>query len=446
VCGFFFANFKLSSEEVQLSSKFVSKRGPDEFSYRIINNQTFCHHLLHITGEKTTQPIYSENAVLVYNGEVYDFENENKFPSDGHLILEAYSSDGIHGIKQLCAEFAGVIASNQKICVFRDTFGTKPLYYAQDHRGFAFASYKSQLSLLGFEKILSFPNNLVRELNMNGEIITEDPITQFDIQQTKDTFEEWEHAFSRAIEKRTANKSVKYFIGLSSGYDSGLIASELNKQNVDYHSYSILAAEHEKTLYQRNDNVPKGKLIALDEQTYEKQKQHLAETCESYRSPPRQTRPKGYDLHQDKGAVGTGIICEMAKEDGCRVYLSGQGSDEIICDYGFDGKKAKGFLHSTFSGRFPHNLESIFPWENFFGGTQQEFLAKDENVGGSYGIESRYPFLDIDVVQEFLWLKPELKNSHYKAPIYNLLLERNFPIAPNGIDGKVGFRANHFSH
>ena len=66
----------------------------------------------------------------------------------------------------------------------------------------------------------------------------------------------------------------------------------------------------------------------------------------------------------------------MAKKDGCRVYLSGQGSDEIICDYGFDGKKAKGFLHSTFSGRFPHNLESIFPWENFFGGTQQEFLQK----------------------------------------------------------------------
>ena len=31
---------------------------------------------------------------------------------------------------------------------------------------------------------------------------------------------------------------------------------------------------------------------------------------------------------------------------------------------------------------------------------------KEEMVAGAYGIETRYPFLDRDVVQEFLWLKP----------------------------------------
>jgi len=32
----------------------------------------------------------------------------------------------------------------------------------------------------------------------------------------------------------------------------------------------------------------------------------------------------------------------------------------------------------------------------------ESYLAKEEYVGGAYGIESRYPFLDKKVVQEFL--------------------------------------------
>ena len=38
---------------------------------------------------------------------------------------------------------------------------------------------------------------------------------------------------------------------------------------------------------------------------------------------------------------------------------------------------------------------------------------KEEIIGGSHGIEQRYPFLDKEVVQEFLWLKPELKNKYF---------------------------------
>ncbi len=61
---------------------------------------------------------------------------------------------------------------------------------------------------------------------------------------------------------------------------------------------------------------------------------------------------------------------------------------------------------------------------------------KEEIIGGSHGIEQRYPFLDKDVVQEFLWLKPELKNKYYKAPIHNYLNENNYPFTPNE---KLGF-------
>ena len=44
--------------------------------------------------------------------------------------------------------------------------------------------------------------------------------------------------------------------------------------------------------------------------------------------------------------------------------------------------------------------------------------------------------MDKDFVQEFLWLKPELKNRHYKAPIYEYLKLNNYPFEENK---KIGF-------
>ena len=41
---------------------------------------------------------------------------------------------------------------------------------------------------------------------------------------------------------------------------------------------------------------------------------------------------------------------------------------------------------------------------------------------GNFNIETRYPFLDRDLVQEFLWLTAELKNKHYKAPLREYLI------------------------
>jgi len=67
------------------------------------------------------------------------------------------------------------------------------------------------------------------------------------------------------------------------------------------------------------------------------------------------------------------------------------------------------------------------------------YIAKEEYVAGSFGIETRYPFLDIDVVQEFLWLTPELKNKSYKSVVGEYLLKNKFPI---DVNKKIGFQAN----
>ena len=131
-------------------------------------------------------------------------------------------------------------------------------------------------------------------------------------------------------------------------------------------------------------------------------------------------------LTDDNGAIGMSHICAKGKAEGQLIYLSGSGADEIFSDYGFKG--IKHFRHSTIGGLFPEDLDTVFPWKNFFDNTQRAYLMKEEYVSGSHGIEGRYPFLDTQVVQEFLWLKPELKNKFYKSVLHNYMEQNDYPL------------------
>ena len=132
---------------------------------------------------------------------------------------------------------------------------------------------------------------------------------------------------------------------------------------------------------------------------------------------------------EESAGVGLGFICRLATSEGRRIYLSGQGADEILSDYALMPHQ------SDFKGIFPNDLK---PWRNFYYNCQEAYLAKEEHIAGAYGVEARYPFLDTQVVQEFLWLKPELKNMFYKAPLYTYLNRYLYPFKPNV---KRGFEA-----
>lgn len=446
MCGFLYTTFKLNEKEIKESESKVKNRGPDEKSILIDDKGTFIHYLLHITGEKTIQPLRSkdDSVRLVYNGEVYNFDELGDYKTDGPSILDAYIEEGLDGIRKLDGEFSGIIRDerNQKLVLFRDTFGTKPMWFGTSDKGIFACSYLSQARSLNPTQVFIPPPNSIIEICLRTKKAISTIYKNFNLEQKNTSYDRWYDAFFVAIEKRTKNKKVDYFIGLSSGYDSGLISAVMTELGINFKSYSIQAAEDIDVIKRRAMLLRHNEYFHLSESEYHNQKNFLLENCEPFETPPRNTRPSGYSVLRDKGAIGTGIICEKARKAGCKVYISGQGSDEILSDYGHNGRLAPGFLHSTIAGKFPENLSTIFPWENFYQGTQQEFISKDENVGGTYGIETRYPFLDFDLVQEFLWLHHELKNVKYKAPIDYALKRLNFPMSESGIFGKVGFRAN----
>jgi len=417
---------------------YLKFRGPDYTSIYTKNNLTFVHNLLSICGSFTPQPFIDDNIVAMHNGEIYNYD-KSKYISDGYSLIPAYKSFGDNFTQQFDGEFAVALVDFNKnqIIISTDVFRTKPLWYAIEGDNFGISSYRTPLEKLGFSEVKKVPANSIFKLNLTTMVIEKiSEVYSFDLRQYKTNFDDWTAAFERSIRKRTEGNREKIFIGLSSGYDSGAIACELKKQNVYYHSITVLGREDMSVVDRRvSDNYT---YLARDPVDMQRTYNFICDNVESYKyticSSSSDYNEFNLDLQNDSGSNGLSLVCEYAKSHGIKIYLSGCGADEIFADYGFGGQKI--YPHSNFGGLFPQDLSTIFPWNSFYGSSMESYLAKEEYVSGAYGIEGRYPFLDKDVVQEFLWLDYNLKNSVYKSVLDNYLKKNEYPMLENQ---KIGF-------
>ena len=421
-------------------NRFSKNRGPDNTSEYEYQGLHLIHNLLSITGSFTKQPFISDcgNILCLYNGEIYNYKKLNPSSnSDGECIIPLYKEHGETFARLLDGEFAIALIdlSLNKIILNTDTFATKPLWWIHDGNDFAFASYES--CLLNME-IKGQPQkvapNTIQVYDLESlNLINEHTVTTFNLDQYKDSFEDWEAAFLNSVKKRSLNEREGVFIGLSGGYDSGAIALALNIINAEYKAYCTPGAENRDTIQKRKSLVKDFMLLDITPEEFLDEKRFLAANCEDFKTKGKST------ARNDKASAGLSFVCRHARNHDCKIYLSGQGADEIISDYGANGKAI--FSQSQLAGRFPNDLNKVFPWNNFYRGVQQKYLGKEECVSGAHGVEGRYPFLDIKVVQEFLNLTAGRKNSKYKAPIDFFLRKHNFPFIENE---KKGFRPNHY--
>lgn len=417
---------------------YLKFRGPDHTSIFQKNGITFVHNLLSISGAFTPQPFIDGNIVAMHNGELYNYDREI-YPSDGYTIIPTYKLCGDNFTSKFDGEFAIVLVDFNKnqLIMSTDVFRTKPLWYAIENGEFGICTYREPLNRLGFKNVIKVAPNSIYRINLTDlsiEKISE--VYKFHLQQFKTNFDDWILAFENAIRKRTEKIREKIFVGLSSGYDSGSIVCELNKQKINYHTYSVIGKEDMDVLNARvRDNST---FLFRDSESLNRAHQYIVDNVEFYKytisSSSSDYNEYHLSLQDDSGSNGLSMVCEKAKKDNIKIYLSGCGADEIFSDYGFGGNKI--YAHSNFGGLFPKDLKSIFPWNSFYGSSMESYLAKEEYISGSYGIEGRYPFLDKWVVQEFLWLTPEIKNSQYKSVLDNYLTINNYPYLKNR---KIGF-------
>lgn len=136
-------------------------RGPDAGGIFMDGQAALGHRRLSIVDiAGGSQPMRGEDLVIVYNGEVYNhLDIRRELEKEGHIFQSAHSDTEtvLHAFAQWgpdCLDrFNGMFAfavyspAQKKIWLARDRFGEKPLFYAHNEQGFAFASEICALKL-----------------------------------------------------------------------------------------------------------------------------------------------------------------------------------------------------------------------------------------------------------------------------------------------------------
>ena len=437
MCGFYFSTSgKFSSNQHAR----LAARGPDNFNELSMNNCIFAHSHLSVFSAQHEQPFYDEDneLALLFNGEIYNCPNSM---TEAEFIIEQYKNHGGNGFENLDGEFAICLVDflAREVLIVTDPFATKPCFYST-YEGLHVSSYPSSLLIEGHPKLSikhAEPNTLFRINIDTRQLLERKELVHWDLNQCNSDFDIWMDAFDKAVLKRSTHmrKGQSPFVGISSGYDSGAIHASLLQSDTPFLGISIMGKEdfplvEMRQKYSSNKRMPH---ILLDAEECQKISRLITHSMNQLvEDLPYEILSSGQLLTSeptsvkgDKAALGVGILAYVARAHKSIICLSGSGADEIISDYGFRGKKI--FQHSNFGGLWPAKLQSIFPWSSFYGSTQQSYIRKEEAVGGAFGIETRYPFLDKAVVQSFLNLRVELKNSAYKAPLNAYLQKRKYP-------------------
>ena len=136
----------------------ITHRGPDQSGYYTSHSLNFAHQRLsiHDLTEAGAQPMFSHcgNYVIVFNGEIYNFDSMRhkldavksihwRGHSDTEVLLEAYVE---FGLEKTLALLDGMFAfaihdrTSDTVIFARDRFGEKPLYFYFGGNEFAFSS------------------------------------------------------------------------------------------------------------------------------------------------------------------------------------------------------------------------------------------------------------------------------------------------------------------
>ena len=451
MCGIFYALSKekeisFNDDEISYIIEKIKYRGPDNTNIVKDPKAIYIHTLLAIQGFNP-QPYLDGNNLLLFNGEIYStsekkyantgwtsFSNEyDRKISEGEFLSEYLKEHDFRNLGKLDGEY--VInyfdKNNNKLHIITDPFGTKPFYIFLNDSYLIGSSYVSciqrALDILKIQgEILSVIPNTHYLIDLSYFVIlNREDIVKWDFNPKYKSFDRWEKAFKNSLLKRS-NSDKKFFIPLSSGYDSGCITAGLINLKKNFTAYSFKGSENKKILEARKYVIQSHgsnfQYVHPDEDAEDSYENYCKriENCLAY----HQNGEIYANIYNAYGCFGQYKIFEKARESESLIFFSGQGGDEIFSDYGNISNRSASCLNMNF-----RNIRS--KWPNFDSSYGRNILQMVERVAGAYGIEARYPFLDINVVQEFLWLHDDIKNKEFKQCIAQYMRKSNFPFEEN---------------
>lgn len=357
--------------EIEQINNIVAHRGPDGEGYFFKNNISFGHRRLAIidTSKYGSQPMNINDYVVTYNGEIYNYVEIKEelielgevfnTRSDTEVLLRSYIRWGAKCLEKFNGMWAFAIYDPIKDYVFcsRDRFGIKPFYYISNINHFAFGSEIKQLLpflnvrklnrhiaadylLYGFEEhtnntffknIQSLPagSYLIYNLHDNTYKINnyykfKYPINSKDYNQSIIKFKE---LFTNAISLRL-RADVDVGSCLSGGLDSSAIVSYAS--SIKQKSNTKFGAIHAKSSDYKNDESEYAKLVASQSDIKLSIVTPTKDDFDDliFRLTKLQDEPFGSPslFMQFK-------VFQIAKENGYKVMLDGQGGDELLLGY-----------------------------------------------------------------------------------------------------------------
>ncbi|HTX61629.1 MAG TPA: asparagine synthase (glutamine-hydrolyzing) [Methanobacterium sp.] len=428
ICGI---QGKEVSRNLQSMLKTLKHRGPDgcgvfvdgEFSYGNVDEITvpegsfgLGHNLLSIVGSEGLQPLHNHGLVLICNGEIYNYhELEKEFKVDLQsdsdcetiiaLIHKFYRGSLYTAvsetIKHLDGDYAFAVYDGKNTAVIRDPLGVKPVYYGldPDKNISAFASERKALWKIGMGEIKTLPpgcmlyNWKIKKLDYNLKTILQnhdsrtlqnhDSRTNMEDKKISDnTYKnylknELKTSLIESVKKRVRGLS-EVGVMFSGGVDSTILAQLSHDLGVETTLYSVGHEDSDDFKFAQKSAEDMGLPIRLQKVTVEDVRNYL---------PPVLNAIEEFNLMKLGVGMPAYIAAEMAKFDGIRVMLSGQGADELFAGY----HRYLEFYQNMGEDAIEHLKEDIF---NLY----RVNLQRDDQATMAHGVELRVPYLDVDVI------------------------------------------------
>jgi len=347
--------------------------GPDSGDQYLDPTQSLglAHRRLSILdlSEAGKQPMFWEQYVLVFNGEIYNFETIRtqlkqlgytfETGTDSEVILKAFKAWGMEMVQQFRGMFVFVIWDTQKqqLTICRDRVGVKPLFWYWKDGLFMFSSElkafhqhpkfdksisPTAVSLYLQQGYIPYPNCIFEQVQKlpAGAYLELDSTQQINIQKYWDAsniyqqsqpntapeavlLEQLEEVLTDSFELRmVADVPVGAF--LSGGIDSSTVVALLQKQKnrqlktftIGFEDKEYNEAQHAKAVAQH---------LGTDH--------HEWYCTEADFEKVIPLLPELYDEpFGDSSAIPTYLVAQMAKKE-VKVSLSADGGDEIFGGY-----------------------------------------------------------------------------------------------------------------
>lgn len=442
---------------LELMANSLHHRGPDEKGSYFSDNIALGFRRLSIIDiANGQQPVLSNDrtVVSICNGELYNHDelrrelqqlgHQFSNRSDTELIPALYQSFGDNFARKINGQFAFAVYDLRKnrLLLGRDHVGIAPLFYANIKKGIVFASeikgllehpeVPRKVNLRGLDQVFTFPGTVspctlfqgVESLSAGSVLVIES-----DGQTKSQTYWDLDYPLAEELDESRSimdcvdeldaalRQSIKYRLQadvptgsyISGGLDSSLISAIVADLtgNVPRHSFSI--AFDDPRIDERNHQSVMVKLlnsihheVVVGPVQVEK---HLLDMVKFSETP----------LRESYNACSL-MLSEMAKQNGIKVILTGEGADELFGGYvGYrldvhrtEGLKADKKLDSIMEDQMRKHL-----WGDCDFFYEKEYHAFSESKRAIYSMHLNKDFKDFDCLSNSPVNLNQLQGRHH---------------------------------